>query len=295
MKYVLVALAVISSLAGCRRDKIIIDDDLRAIFREIYLTNAYMEQYRGRLVKFSIDSIDVYRPILERYGYTVSDLEHTVKNFSSRKSYRLTDVVDEVIAQLEKEEDNFKYRIAAKDSVEARAKQMFRRLVYEDSVVTARRIADTAKLKKTIPIVDSGEYEIRYSYYIDSTEENRGLRNTFTALNSTGGRRQVLSSGMASNRRQRYNGRIMPAKGDTALLITWGGYPAKEMKRPGLLIDSIELYYTPPLATALDSAAILTYRYSISIDSLWNEKDTQDSIALRLHTSGIVEERGSDD
>lgn len=295
-KYMIIVLATaMLALAGCSRSKVIPDGELRGIFREIFLTNAYMEQHRGRMTSFNLDSLDVYRPILSRYGYTVKDLEYTVNNFSTRKSYRLSDVVNEVITELEKEEDNLRYRIAAKDSIEARSKRLLRREVYHDSLVVASRIADTARLRQYIPIVDSGEYYISFYYTLDSLEENKSLRNTAFTLGGTGRERNVMSAWMSQGRRQRSSSTFTPEKGDTAIRIQWGNYPAKDMKRPDLKIDSITLYYTPPLRTAMDSAALLIFRHIPFSDSLIHAKAAQDSIPLSLHPPGIPEKWGSDD
>ena len=54
---------------GCQGRKEIDDKTLAMIFRDAYITNAYLG-----VNYLNIDSIQIYEPILGKYGYTAEDL-----------------------------------------------------------------------------------------------------------------------------------------------------------------------------------------------------------------------------
>lgn len=289
----MILLAAAALLAGCVRSKTIPDGELREIFKRIYLVNSYMEQNRGNTSRiFNIDSLDVYRPILNEYGYSVDDLKYTMHNFSKRKSYRLSDVVDEAIKEIEDEESWYRYQMAAADSIDVRAQRMFRRTVFSDSLIRAKKVADTAKLRLSAPI-EPGSYEVAYSYFIDSLDKNRNLKATISLIDSNGRIHNTVTNWLGNNRRQRYSAKLTPEGRDTAIVIVFGNYPQKELKTPDIRIDSLEVFYMPPVEVALDSAGIVLFRYKLQFDEDENDSQPQDSVALPLHTDGPAPQ-GSD-
>ena len=78
--------------AACARHTIIPDETLAMIFRDAFLSNAYISEER-----IPTDSLRIYEPIFARYGYTTDDVHYTIGNFSKRKSARLSDVVERAI------------------------------------------------------------------------------------------------------------------------------------------------------------------------------------------------------
>ena len=82
-------LAVFAGLAACNKPRVIPDQRLADIFYDIYLTNAYVDRH-----DINLDSMMVYEPIFQKYGYTVEDLHLTINSFSKRKSARLSDAVE---------------------------------------------------------------------------------------------------------------------------------------------------------------------------------------------------------
>ena len=93
MKHVFRYIALLATVAlvavGCSKSKIIPDRELENITREMFLVNAYAKAQR-----VDTDSLDIYTPILNKYGYTQEDFFNTLANFQKRKSARLSDVVE---------------------------------------------------------------------------------------------------------------------------------------------------------------------------------------------------------
>ena len=75
----LFAAAMLLMGMGCQQTREIPDEDLIKIFHDAYLANAYMGE-KG----ISEDSLFLYEPIFERYGYSVEDMQNTLKTFSKR-------------------------------------------------------------------------------------------------------------------------------------------------------------------------------------------------------------------
>jgi hypothetical protein len=95
--YLITAAMLLTSI-GCQQTREIPDEDLIKIFHDAYLANAYMGE-KG----INEDSLFLYEPIFERYGYSVEDMQNTLKTFSKRKSALLSDLMVEVSKQLERE------------------------------------------------------------------------------------------------------------------------------------------------------------------------------------------------
>ena len=89
-------LAAVAALSGCHRSKVIPEQELGAIFHDAMLVNAYVG-----LKGVNIDSLNIYEPIFERYGYTTDDVRHTLNDFSRRKNARLGDVAELMIEQFD--------------------------------------------------------------------------------------------------------------------------------------------------------------------------------------------------
>ena len=148
------------SLAGCRdRAQIIPDDTLADIFHDAFVVNAYVGEKR-----INIDSLHVYEPIFNRYGYTADDVVHTVGNFSRRKSVRLGSIVESAISKLEVESKLYDKQVAILDTIRNVAIRTSKRTIYSDSLIVAKSRADSTKLYIEVAPAPRGEYTILFGY-----------------------------------------------------------------------------------------------------------------------------------
>ncbi|MCC8036487.1 MAG: DUF4296 domain-containing protein [Rikenellaceae bacterium] len=260
-KYIKAALAVFTAALlcwACSGPKTIPDRKLREIFKEVFIANAYMQVETIR--DPARDSLDIYRPILGKYDYTMKDLEHTLANFSKRKSVRISQVVDQAIRELEEEESWYRYRASLLDTIDTRAQCFYARDIVRDSSFRARRIADTARLHLTLPVVE-GIYDISYYYLLDSTDTNRSLKATFEVRDTEGKTTHTNTNYMSARRRTKVDMRVAAKEGDSVLTIRLGNYPAN-LTTPNLTVDSLRIEYKPTVGAALDSldARYLLYK-----------------------------------
>lgn len=162
--------------AGCSQQRVIPDKTLAKIIHDAFLANAYVE---NRDTRVKMDSVDIYTPIFDRYGYTAEDVRYTIGNFAKRKSARLGDVVEIAIAQLEKEGIVYDRLGTIIDTVTAVGKRAFTSTVLSDSLISISRIKDTASLRLVVDNIREGDYVIDYDYIVDSLDDNISRRSVF--------------------------------------------------------------------------------------------------------------------
>lgn len=282
----ILSMAVLLLAGSCSRSKVIADEDLRSIFKEIYIANAYCNN--GRI---DYDSMDIYTPIFEKYGYRTSDMIYTINDFSKRKSSRLSDIINEAIDQLEKEYEWYQKKVNILDTIDMIAGERFKQIVYEDSLITARRIADTGKLRILIPVKE-GSYKVEYSYLIDSLESNGSLRTSHLLRDSAGRQISTSTNWMKKQNRQHYETKITVVPRAQVLEIRFGNY-SKNLKTPSMRIDSLKITYYLPVDAARDSLTHLLVNYKLMIDGKEYSELTQNSSTLSLHAPWLPEKRDS--
>lgn len=124
-------------LASCRSGpQIIPEKTLRSVMRDLLVSEAVLQTDRaGRSDRLPIDSVDIHTVVLDRYGYTLADLRHTVREYSLRKSNPLANILSEVAEEIK----------VSRIAVERRYREVLR----IDSIARART-ADTVFRSDTV-------------------------------------------------------------------------------------------------------------------------------------------------
>lgn len=264
MKTVTIKILVVVSLAFsalcCTRQRIIPDEELAMIFHDAFLANAFLSGER-----IMPDTVDVYGPIFEKYGYTVEDVQYTIGNFSKRKSARLSDVVNIAMIALDKENKGYRARVAALDTIDAVGRRRFVKTVYTDTLMRIRRVSDTAGMVITIPVEEQGDYEVSFRYALDSTDKNNNLRFDFYMLNGRGRHRGDVVYRLKRDARQSY---VRTFTADTSirkLVLDLNPY-GKKFEKPGLRIDTLAVKRYLPSEVAFDSLYRGLFDYSLPAD-----------------------------
>ena len=295
--YLSAAVLLLTSV-GCQSSREIPDEDLIKIFHDAYLANAYIGE-KG----IHEDSLFLYEPIFERYGYTVKDMQHTLKTFSKRKSALLSDLMVEVSKQLEQEARIEGRKIVVLDTIDNVAKRRYTRTVYEDSLIRVKRLRDTNKLRITINDLATGDYTITFDYLIDTLDENRNSRVEVYAL--AGDTLETLRHTMMLSRYRQssYTRRLSIDSTHTEIHIDMYYHPQnEESKLPDITIRNFKVVRVLPTSVSVDSLYqkqlnLRLFNYdlmmgftadTIRIDETIVEqtdstatKDEKDSIALR--------------
>lgn len=247
MRYLLFLMAILG--IGCSRERVIPDETLAEIFRDAYLINAYTEEQR-----LPLDSLELYRPIFARYGYTVENVRYTIGSFSRRKSAKLSDVVERATALLEAGSEHYKSEVAALDTVDNVALRRYTRTFYSDSLVRVSRLRDTARLHLRLDSIRSGQYEVAFDYLVDSLDKNTLLRARMWFEGEDGKRESNPQTITLRKLRREHVARTFRADTSARALVLRLGYVDRErLKTPDITLYDLKVVYTPELQTAIDS------------------------------------------
>lgn len=265
-KYLIFSAIIVGFSISCSSGDVIPDKDLREIVREMFLVNAYALEHN-----IDTDSIDIYAPVVEK-GYTKDQFLFTLADFSKRKSALFSDILEDVIVELEKETKAYAARVNTLDFIDSLALARSRKIVLRDSTFKVKSFRDTAKLTIQMPL-NEGQYVIQYAYNIDSLDKNSFLQKDIKTFNNKERRTYNNVSRLSSNK-PTYSETTIDIKEDSSrLVLILADYTARE-ERPSITIDSVKIIYYPTLEVAmarLDSVlhAKLTsnIRYTVFCDT----------------------------
>ncbi len=159
---------------GCSKQHTIPDGELALIFHDAFLSNAYAT-HKG----MNLDSLRLYEPIFKRYGYTIEDVQYTIGSFSTRKSARLSDVVESSIKLLEREGEALDYDVQVVDTLNSIAIRRTTQVLHRDSLIWIKSMSDTTELKLRYESPQSGSYTVTFDYLIAEDDTTpKGYRSS---------------------------------------------------------------------------------------------------------------------
>jgi len=301
MKRLLICWLVLPFLfSACNKPREIPDDKLIAIVSDLFLANAY---WNSALMADSLrsDSVDVYAPIFERYGYRPEDFTHTIGTLTKRKSVGLTDLIDMATERLKKESAGYFAQVAMMDSLDQIAAERYKRVVYGDTSLMLTQLSyPTQDPDITLP-VEPGKYRVEYTYLIDTSDQNSYVQYMQFLLDSAQRRRNYLYRSFSKGRSRRE--KIEIEVQDTSLLKSLNIFLAyssgRDTRKTLVKIDSLRITRYLPTEEAMDS---LTRRiiypspvpeYPHAGFDLPNTSDhvrttEKDFVTLRVDTAGLA-------
>lgn len=255
MKRVLIITLTLLCIVSCARKEEIDDQTLAKIFSEAYISNAYLG-----INYFNIDSVQIYEPILERYGYTPEDLRYTIGNFSRRKSAQLGRVLKDAEEQIKVFADIYEKEVVILDTIKNVAVRSMQRVVCKDSLISVKKLADTSKLKLVVEPLQPGMYSIRYRYTCEREKfkekgksKELSLRGAINIETNNG----IHKNNYSYNLRDEENIRrtITTDTASKRLVITFAktADQSKKMKKPNVTVTDLVIEYTPEENLAIDS------------------------------------------
>ncbi len=269
----LILAAAVLATAGCKRDRIIPDDTLAEIFHDAFLANAYIG-----VEGLDLDSLEVYEPIFEHYGYTSEDVRTTVGNFSRRKSAKLGSVVNVAIERLEAESEAWKRQVVILDTIREFSVRTFSRTVLSDTLISVRKRADSTRLYMSVEPARAGTYTITYAYECDedNTLYPREAKFWFEDEDGSAHSRQSIRL-----RKKDKAMRSLTIDEDCErLMLNLGDYSTdKRPRKRNLTIRNFEVKYKPTEAVAVDSLFKRYLEIKIFADEFM-PRSAQDSLAL---------------
>lgn len=245
--YIVVIFTALFAFIGCARHNIIPDDELVLIFRDAFLTNAYITNHDTDL-----DSLNIYEPIFANYGYTTADVHYTIGNFSKRKSARLGDVVELAIDLLEDEGKYYGKEVAILDTVNNVARRRYTKIIYSDTLILVERLKDTSRLKFTFSDIYPGEYIVEYKYKIDSKAKNEIVRTKMWFERADSSKTGLHNYTLRRNYDQKYSRTFKADSSMRRLVLDMMDFD-KKPHNPYITVTDFEIKYIPDISIALDS------------------------------------------
>ena len=247
VKVFVAALMVLGT--GCSGPRVIPDDILVKIFHDAYIANAYMEECRIRQ-----DSLLIYEPIFQRYGYTMEDLQYTITNFTERKSAMLSDIMGEENHMLDAESRREAKRMIVLDTIDNIAKRQYTRTIYADTLIRVKRLRDSSKLRITIEDIIPADYNISFDYHIDTLDENRNSRIEVMFIDSAGKEKARHTMMMSRYRDGKYTHKMSADSSTRKLFINIFYHPAnEESKTPDITVRNLKVVRHLPTEVCVDS------------------------------------------
>lgn len=259
MKHLFAIILILLATVSCKELRTIPDDKLSLIVQDLALVNAYAQQEN-----INTDSLDIYTPVFDKYGYTMADFRYTLTTFSKRKSMRVSDIINETTKLLESDFNRYNKAVAALDSVDARSRRLYAEPIKIDSTIKVRRISDTSHLRLSIPVKE-GRYRITYRYTLDSSDTNYGMRSSFIVKDTGKINRTVNTQWLSPRNSKRIEVNVDATPVSRRLTLSLGGY-GKNMQTPHLTIDSLKIVYLPPATEAVQRITDSLFKYKLRID-----------------------------
>ena len=276
--------AVVLCTVGCRKKNIIPDSVLAEIFHDAFVVNASVGEER-----IDLDSLQLDEPIFARYGYTAKDVVYTVGNFSRRKSARLGTVVEKAISRLEHESKEYAKKVVVLDTIRNVAIRSFDRVIYRDTLISAKKRADSTALYIEIVPAPRGEYAIAYGYTCEDDLEKYPRAAEFYFIDEDGHQRGRT---MVTLRKTGIVNRTIIAKEDNRkLVLKLGKYTDLNKANSGDSKSKKKKSNRPPKKQNLE---IRNLRVSHKL----NEQDSVDSlfkryVDIKIFTDGFLIKKDS--
>lgn len=182
MKKIFSAIVATITLAACDNpgQEMIPEDDMKKIITDALVTDAILQSDRsqnGINYGLNTDTLDFYAPIVKRYGYTASDVRHTVSVMSSRKSNPLNNILSDVVKNIEQINQMAEYHYRAYLKFDTLATSYYR-----DTLYTNKKGVEGKMGKYQILIKDpkAGTYELKMNYFTSDDFRVRAKRILYT-------------------------------------------------------------------------------------------------------------------
>lgn len=170
-------------LAGCNKPRNIPEKKLERIVHDVLVANAYADMNASL---FANDTLDMYTPVLAKYGYRPADMKYTIQNFAKLKSSRFADVIDAAMRRIESESSFYAARVAMRDSIDGILAEKYRREVYRrDSLVAYTTPSDLEAPDITLDVTP-GRYKIEFRYFVDTAFQRPTLQYRHFLRNDRG-------------------------------------------------------------------------------------------------------------
>ena len=249
--FTIAILSLATLITACNKPKVIPDRELGRIFRDAMLINAYLSINDGT----KTDSMRIYEPIFEKYGYTAEDVQYTIHNFSRRKSANLSDVAEYMILLLDREASALNLQVAKLDTIESVARRRYTKTLLSQSDINITKEADSSRMRFVVEPISAGNYHIRSTYTLDSLDKAVGRRYRIYFEREDSSQR-IYANGMVQRRKESHFEHRIDVKqedGYTRLVVEMSHFADKKHRSTTKMkVHDMVIKYTPTTEECVD-------------------------------------------
>ena len=251
------------------------DDKMALIIHDLLILNAYNSLYQR---DYGNDTIDIYSPVLEQYGYDAEDFRYSLDRMALRKSSRLSELIDQATADITRENDYYVGKRDLKTTLENLLKEYYRDTVYRRDTLPIRvtSLKKIDSLKFTIPVTE-GTYRITYNYLIDSADKNSYYLMRFNVKDSADKVIAHNSRSLSKGDTAKIDVTVDPVAAGRSLEIMLADYSGQKLA-PSIEVDSIYVSYVEPVEISRERYA--REKTGFDPDKYKYELTAEDSLAL---------------
>ena len=238
------------ALFACSGPKQIPDGELKAIISESVFTDSYLGNVRENYMR---DTVTYLEPILKKYGYTVEDMRYTIRKLSLRKSSVLPVIIQEIADEFESQRKIYQYKSDISKKWDDWALDFSKKILFLDSAEVTT-LKELEKLRVTIPMNRSGDYDVYLKYKIDTLDKNRNhllYYNIFDSVrpyNNFNGSIWLLKDSRIHTSKTKQTVDAWKYNTLTVDFVYFGRNQTKE--KPYVTVDTMRIVYYPPIEEA---------------------------------------------
>lgn len=170
-------------ITSCNRIEEIPENDLKLIIEETILTTAVISKTKP--IADSVKNMDYYSPILDKYGYTVEDLEYTISQMIRRKTPVLSTILGQIESSIGTQKQGAEYMYEMYDSFLKKIDSTYVDTLY--TLTTPHKFEKYNDLDSeniNIPLSGNGEYKIKVFYSAYNIPSNDYFYTNFKVSDS---------------------------------------------------------------------------------------------------------------
>ncbi len=192
MKRYLVILLLFISFSCQEKRTFIPDDEFGDILVQSVVADMFTKNTRN--IPLSRDSISIFLPILDEYGYTYEDMDYTIERMVRRKSNVFDDLMNSVVADVKALRERYEYESGMGRKWRDKIKRMIiDTLYFSPDTMRIKTLEELRKLNYSLPINGEGDVIVKFNYRFMPQDSNSsryvifGLRDTITDRSYHGG------------------------------------------------------------------------------------------------------------
>ena len=268
LRYLIVILMFVTAFS-CNKPKRIPDRNLKNIFIEIFLANSYV-----KVNQMMLDTIDIYTPIISKYGYKYEDISHTFDYYSRRKSARLTEILKAAMDEVGASHAKYSYTINIRDSIYNMLKRNNSNIIVAADSIIVTSFRDTTKLRFEID-AEPGIYRISF---LSTFYDDHGSRSSLTSIwnEDSTGEHSVLKNFWRYSGDDRIGYEIETPEHSRRLIISLSSTREGELK-PHLRVDSLRISHFPTKEKAMTTYGLELFGYRKPLDDSTRFSNAQDN------------------